>query len=915
MADNMNSGISFDTSATPNRQLNAKTLSTRSILKPDLVIKFVVVGESCQKNEQLQKSLQYFSHPVIYSDTGQDIPAKSPDFEYIFILDNFENEAFRQLYREKKRIFGPPVLITCARDNLPLPKYGRPLYCFFMSGLVLCITGIKRKEKMLKLTDVVHHMYGMVKKEISPKVTHLVANCCGNDKYRFSVTMGIPIMKVDWILEVWEHRDNIASHANQELFMSFRLKPFEFCYLSFYGFKDEDQKQMEKLTSENGGTYVNCNDERATHLVVDDQITDYVPVISNPKGFVVRAEWFWGSIQIDACACEDIYLFEKKESPEPFTPNYLNNSLKNRKRRLLQDINDRLNQDQQTPNWGPKRRSKDFADKNMTPVKICQNESLIETRSVEEKCSKDRNAIKPSQRCLVAMELLQTEWNYVKILHTILHVFKEKIEEPNHYNVPILVPLEIKSIFGKIPPIYDIHCKIRDELSDLINNWKEDALVGDVILKHADKLVKAYPPFVNFFEKTKESILECEKKNPRFHAFLKVSLNKPECGRQTLVELMIRPVQRLGSVILLLNEILKRTPKTNPDSKKLEEAVKALKEVLTYINEDKKKTENRVEMFDLFNDIECCPPYLLSSHRTFLKRVDTIELYGSVIPRGESLTLFLFSDNLSICKRRLKLVNSAAKSPSSHKTPQKPFKHLALLPLNSIKAVLDMKETDTCQNAFGLTCNNGDKDEWYAFKMDCDIPKREFQMLLCRSIADTLCRTDYEKFFITVDGLTLNVDTRDLTRSRALRIRKKVGRAFSFSKTPAQLKRAVSSVANGLSPFMKEGLGASVGTLGRSYGYSAHRPNSTLSLNEIDSTLSHISEVPLAVGDDTDSISLDDYTLAEEETPSKYSTLPIIIGKKLADYKSDGTSNTLNKYLSHSTNKGHFERNTQIYHV
>lgn len=41
-------------------------------------------------------------------------------------------------------------------------------------------------------------------------------------------------------------------------------------------------------------------------------------------------------------------------------------------------------------------------------------------------------------------------------------------------------------------------------------------------------------------------------------------------------------------------------------------------------------------------------PYLLSSHRTFLKRVDTIELYGSVIPRGESLTLFLFSDNLSV---------------------------------------------------------------------------------------------------------------------------------------------------------------------------------------------------------------------------------------------------------------------------
>ncbi|GAB1606611.1 protein ECT2-like isoform X1 [Argonauta hians] len=907
MADNMNSGISFDTSATPVKQLHSRTISTRSILKPDLAIKFVVVGKRCQENEELQKSLQHFAHPVIYSDTGQDIPAKSPDFEYIFILDDFETEIFRQLSREKKRIFGPPVLITCARDNSPLPKHGRPLYCFFMSRLVLCFTGFKTKGKMLKLTDLAHHMYGMVKKEISPKVTHLVANCCGNDKYRFSVNYGIPIMKGDWIMEAWEHRNDIDSRADQKLFMSFRLKPFEFCYLSFYGFKDEDQKQMEILTSENGGTYVSCNDERATHMVVDDEITDHIPVTANSSGFVVRAEWFWSSIQMDACAWEDLYLFQKKESPEVFTPSYLNNSLKNRKRRLLQDINDRVNKDQLTPNWGPKRRSKDFADKNMTPVKIDQEESFTEPKNVEDKGPKDKNAIKPSQRCLVAMELLQTEWNYVKILHTILHVFKEKIEEPNQYNGPVLAPLEIKSIFGKIPAIYDIHCRIRDDLSHLIDNWKEDVLVGDVILKHADKLVKTYPPFVNFFEKTKESILECEKKNPRFHAFLKVSLNKPECGRQSLVELMIRPVQRLGSVILLLNEILKRTPKTNPDSKTLEEAVKALKEVLTYINEDKKKTENREKMFDLFNDIEHCPPYLLSSHRTFVKRVDTIELLGSVCPKGEHLSMFLFSDNLSICKRRrTKFLNSSAKSPSNHKTPQKPFKHLALLPLNSIKAVLEMKETDTCQNAFGLTCNSGEKDEWYAFKMDCDIPKNEFQMLLCRSIADTLCRTDYEKFFITVDGQTLNVDTRDLNCSKASRMRKKVGRAFSFSKTPNQLKRAVSTVANGLSPFSRDAFGSGFNSLGRGNGFSSRHPSSTLSLNlqDFDGTLSNISEVPLAADDDADSISLDDYATTEDETPAKYSTLPISIGKKLADYQSVGVPNSINKYMSNTSTKG-----------
>lgn len=36
-------------------------------------------------------------------------------------------------------------------------------------------------------------------------------------------------------------------------------------------------------------------------------------------------------------------------------------------------------------------------------------------------------------------------------------------------------------------------------------------------------MLKAYPPFVNYFEQTKETIAKCDKTNTRFHAFLKVS--------------------------------------------------------------------------------------------------------------------------------------------------------------------------------------------------------------------------------------------------------------------------------------------------------------------------------------------------------------------------------------------------------
>lgn len=120
-------------------------------------------------------------------------------------------------------------------------------------------------------------------------------------------------------------------------------------------------------------------------------------------------------------------------------------------------------------------------------------------------------------------------------------------------------------------------------------------------------LVKAYPPFVNFFEQTKEVLSSSDRSKPRFHAFLKLGQSNPKCRRQSLQELLIRPVQRLPSISLLLNDLLKQTPKSNPDHGELEKALSTIKEVMTHINEDKRRTEGQVVLFDIFNDIENCP--------------------------------------------------------------------------------------------------------------------------------------------------------------------------------------------------------------------------------------------------------------------------------------------------------------------
>lgn len=59
--------------------------------------------------------------------------------------------------------------------------------------------------------------------------------------------------------------------------------------------------------------------------------------------------------------------------------------------------------------------------------------------------------------------------------------------------------------------------------------------------------------------------------------------------------------------MLLLNDILKHTSKSNADHTALEKALSAIKEVMTHINEDKRKTEGQRVMFDIFNEIHDCP--------------------------------------------------------------------------------------------------------------------------------------------------------------------------------------------------------------------------------------------------------------------------------------------------------------------
>ncbi|KAL6432605.1 hypothetical protein ACFW04_006870 [Cataglyphis niger] len=808
-----------------------------------------LVGAACN-DPALNAAAQQFKVPVLKSETGTEYVEDTTYYTY-FVFKQFEGPEYHTLCKTPHRILGSTALLQLAEKKEFLPSIKRPMFTQAMIGTVVVFSGFRtREDELRKLANMVLIMGGSIRKEMGIKVTHLIANHCSGDKYRYADTFGLPIMSVEWVIALWNAKDDISSYAdNEELIATYKLKPFYGAKVCFSGFPEEEKKHMCEVLEQQGGESTEINDPKCTHVVVDESNVNVLPNLVSVSAFIVKTGWFWTSVQNEAAADEKEYLFEhyletvlspttssRRNSQQivasnvtlPKHPYWLGGPLSN----ILQNGAD-----------SPASVSGSFLDCTASPDK--QLDGIPEVETVDtENLQKVRENL--SKRHQVFLELVETEANYVGILNTIMTLFKLPLENLiGKSGKELLNSTEVKIIFGNFPPIYDVHKQLLEALRCSAANWTEDISIGKIFLKYEPDLVKAYPPYVNFFENTKQMLEECDQNKPRFHAFLKNCQTIPECGRQSLKELLIKPIQRLPSINLLLSDILKRTDKSNPDYSALEASISCIKKVMTYINEDKRKTERQLAMFDIFNEIDNCPPHLVSSHRSFISKCDVMEVTEGLSGRGDHLVLFLFTDTLEICKKRSKAFNSL-KSPNtinglqSNKLNQgKPYKHIKMLSLSAIRKVVDIRETEGYHKLFALVVRGTQelKEKFFSFIItDEEINKTNYLQTLCRQMALAVRVADADTLLIRYDSHQLEVGTGDVASGTlkktikslfhnfyleymdpyvflfnsmcettlhvplpfASRTRARVGRAFSFNKTPSKLNRAMSTI---MSPF------------------------------------------------------------------------------------------------------------------
>ncbi|XP_065214544.1 protein ECT2 isoform X3 [Planococcus citri] len=1025
----------------------------------------LILLKDVAEDTEVVRACELFKVPVTVAEDIQTNPAE--DVLSIYVVNSFENveanganyrfhapaRKSRKPRRSKKnhrsyvgeknfRILGRTAILEMAKkreelgdEYFPFSTITKPLYCHALSGQVICFTGFKKEDELLKLKLLVHHMGGSVRKEMHCKVTHLIAKLCSGEKYFYAMTFRVPVVSEMWVHDAWQNRNVIGFNAAENDFISqYKLKPFHGSRICFLGYPEEEKNHMIEVLRENGGEPTDIVDQNCTHLVTDKSLNSFrvlsmisyssykrpstsftpdsanstsdaivvppkklkfdpentpdnrtvaikddtmivpakkikrsddlenldpnsgtrnekiykpltvlgesnltrrkvrkrtgqksVPTVfeitarSSPdnkqssdgdpgiinldpfverlpssfqrnrsheysedvvyfctppgpnysrcypsnntsylsiesldergqnqdelinysdtvvdetklsaapplrptsKTFVVKAEWFWTSVQNEGRENEKKFIFDVDSNATPQslndTPICATSSTRARKRKRLKDRFPSFGSDLSPGQSAQKRRSSacdvtrqsegSFLDYTASP-------DFVDVRTEIESPSLEKS--KNTARFHKFMELWQTETNYVGILRTIMTLFKASLEKMVDTEAQLLNATELKIIFGHLPPIYSAHCDMLEELKEMVSKWSDDISVGELILKYSDALVKAYPPFINFFENTREMLIRCDKTKPRFHAFLKVCQSKPECGRQSLQDLLIRPVQRLPSINLLLNDILRYTSKNSVDYKALEKAIASLQDVMAHINEDKRKTEGQVALFDIFNEIENCPAYLVSSHRCFISRCEVTELSDNLSGRGNPLVLFLFSDVIEVCKKRKAFNNLKSPKENSGSVStrhNKLYKHVKLLPLNSVLKVIDINETEDCHNIFALrvkSCQDlkESKEKTYSFTItDECIQKTNYLRMLCSQIANIVCRTDTDSYLMYSEAHQFDIDSSEVATGTlgkafnrfATKTRIKVGRALSFNKTPNKLKRAVSTM---MSPF------------------------------------------------------------------------------------------------------------------
>lgn len=273
--ENLDATSVTTTTSTINTDISS-TLSNGITKGPPLEnARICLVGAVVDDNETV-KAAKKFNVPVLTSETGAEF-VEDCSWTTYFILDNFEGPMFDAIRKSKHRIYGPPALQQIAASNEELPYVNKPIYNFAMKGVITCFTGIRKKDELTRLVNLIHSMGGSIRKELNSRVTHLICNSSSGEKYQYAMTFRLTVIRSDWVYDAWEKRNDPTFDATTPTFTNeHRIKAFEGQRICFFGFPDEEHQHMIDVLKANGGIPTDIDDPDCTHVIISNN-ADHFP--------------------------------------------------------------------------------------------------------------------------------------------------------------------------------------------------------------------------------------------------------------------------------------------------------------------------------------------------------------------------------------------------------------------------------------------------------------------------------------------------------------------------------------------------------------------------------------------------------------------------------------------------------------
>ncbi|XP_029393602.1 rho guanine nucleotide exchange factor 11 isoform X2 [Mus pahari] len=193
----------------------------------------------------------------------------------------------------------------------------------------------------------------------------------------------------------------------------------------------------------------------------------------------------------------------------------------------------------------------------------------------------------------VINELFVTEASHLRTLRVLDLIFYQRMKKEN------LMPREeLARLFPNLPELIEIHNSWCEAMKKLREEGPIIRDISDLMLARFDgpareELQQVAAQFCSYQSVALELIRTKQRKESRFQLFMQEAESHPQCRRLQLRDLIISEMQRLTKYPLLLENIIKHTEGGTSEHEKLCRARDQCREILKFVNEAVKQTENR----------------------------------------------------------------------------------------------------------------------------------------------------------------------------------------------------------------------------------------------------------------------------------------------------------------------------------